>query len=390
MSGLDNFLKDSKELIGVESTDVKQGFKKAKWINIRKFAGALGDENPLWFDPAYGATTRYNTLIAPPTFVVGNRVPASSGPLEKKDYGCLVNLLECAGFTWFDVIKMGDELCSTLKLIGVSERKSQEGKRIASLKSGARYFNGYGNPIAIGRGVMNVIPLARGEEWVLEREIYRYSDEEIKKIENDLDTVISRRRRGNQPRYWSDVRVGDELPFLVKGPVSLADQMAWLVAEGRELKLGSLVYHELIKERPGAIRVNPITSWPYWDHDQEFEDIISCRDMGFKNANPGRLITRVCLAGQLLSDWMGDHGFLRNLEVDLSNQWVYGDTMWLNGTVLQKFEEEIEKKKYYATEIKVEGINQLNEKVLTGSATVYLPEPGRHVSIPIPSEGCFS
>ncbi len=37
--------------------------------DIRKFATAVGDNNPLWLDADYATTTRWRGIIAPPTFV---------------------------------------------------------------------------------------------------------------------------------------------------------------------------------------------------------------------------------------------------------------------------------------------------------------------------------
>ena len=37
--------------------------------NIRHYAHGIGDDNPLWCDPAYGTTTRYGDIIALPSFL---------------------------------------------------------------------------------------------------------------------------------------------------------------------------------------------------------------------------------------------------------------------------------------------------------------------------------
>ena len=37
--------------------------------NIRHYAHGIGDDNPLWCDPAYARTTRYGDVIAPPSFL---------------------------------------------------------------------------------------------------------------------------------------------------------------------------------------------------------------------------------------------------------------------------------------------------------------------------------
>ena len=35
----------------------------------RNFAHAIGDDNPLWTDPSYGATTRWGAQLAPPSIL---------------------------------------------------------------------------------------------------------------------------------------------------------------------------------------------------------------------------------------------------------------------------------------------------------------------------------
>ena len=37
--------------------------------NIRHYAHGIGDDNPLWCDPDYAATTRYGGIIALPSFL---------------------------------------------------------------------------------------------------------------------------------------------------------------------------------------------------------------------------------------------------------------------------------------------------------------------------------
>ena len=37
---------------------------------IRHFAEGIGDDNPLWTDPAYAERTRWGTLLAPPSFLM--------------------------------------------------------------------------------------------------------------------------------------------------------------------------------------------------------------------------------------------------------------------------------------------------------------------------------
>src|SRR6476469_7924704 len=38
---------------------------------ILRFAEGIGDDNPLWTDEAYAASTSYGGIIAPPSFIFG-------------------------------------------------------------------------------------------------------------------------------------------------------------------------------------------------------------------------------------------------------------------------------------------------------------------------------
>src|SRR6476646_807448 len=72
----DDAVASRRRRIGVPSTDtVEPWCYEATRDNIRHYAHGIGDDNPLWCDPAYAAATRYGTIIAPPSFVFAlNRI----------------------------------------------------------------------------------------------------------------------------------------------------------------------------------------------------------------------------------------------------------------------------------------------------------------------------
>ncbi|MDD1691699.1 MAG: hypothetical protein LUQ05_00735, partial [Methanoregula sp.] len=53
-----------------------------------------------------------------------------------------------------------------------------------------------------------------------------WTEEEADKVDQD---VLAEEIRGNTPRYWEDVKVGDELPPVVKGVFGLTDFIAYTV-----------------------------------------------------------------------------------------------------------------------------------------------------------------
>ena len=374
---IDEFLRDSQAFVGKEATDVPQGAEIADWLSIRRFCAALGDTNPLYKDPASGVSTKYHSMIAPPSFVAAIRTPTAGAAYVTKDYDA-TSLLIGGSMEWVDIIRVGDRLASELIVASVDEA-SWDSRRTANVVSQVTYRNSYGGLIGTATGTAGIIPFSRGEDMISDRNIYVYSDEEIARIERDIEAEPP--PRGKLLRYWHEAEAGEQLPQLVKGPLSLSDMMAWTVAEQKPLALGSPVYFDL-KAMPGRVRTNPTTNWPHWDADQEFEDILSCRDAGFMSP-PSRGMQRMCLAGQIVTHWMGDDGFLRSLDVDLPNHFLYGDTMWLKGEVADTYEEEVGDEVYFAVRTRIQGTNQLGETVLQGSATAYLPEPGHPVKLPI-------
>ncbi len=66
----DKMLADMRALIGTElRTDASVNNEYATRLAILRFAEGIGDDNPLWMDPAYAAATAHGTLIAPPSFI---------------------------------------------------------------------------------------------------------------------------------------------------------------------------------------------------------------------------------------------------------------------------------------------------------------------------------
>ena len=66
----DEMLAEMRSLIGLElRTDACVNNEYATRLAILRFAEGIGDDNPLWTDPAYAATTPHGTLIAPPSFI---------------------------------------------------------------------------------------------------------------------------------------------------------------------------------------------------------------------------------------------------------------------------------------------------------------------------------
>src|SRR4030042_3087399 len=83
---VDNFINESRKLIGKEVHDIPATFESAKYDFISAYSRALGDDNPLYNDLEYAAATKYDTLIAPPTFLITFEYPICKGALLDGPY----------------------------------------------------------------------------------------------------------------------------------------------------------------------------------------------------------------------------------------------------------------------------------------------------------------
>ena len=352
----------------------------ADWSSIQKFCSALGDVNPLYNDAAGGVGTLYDTMIAPPTFIFSARTPDSGAAYEQKQYG-LRRFSTKACAEWNDVIRLGERLMTDLKVTDVRNGPNWGSRETVEVDSTATYSTVFGGVLAQATGTATIVPYSMGEPLIEDREIYQYSDEEIRKLEDDLDAIAP--HRGDVPLYWSEVEVGDKLPTLVKGPLYYTEISSWKVAEAKPTALSvGTVAHRQIMDRPGRIAVNPSNDWPYMDTEQAFGDILAVKALGFKMPVSKGLM-RFALAGQVVTNWMGDLGFLRRMSLDLSNHFLYEDTMWLGGEVTRKFNEQVGDAEYSAVEVKLSGHNQVGQTLVDGTAVVYLPERGFLVGLPI-------
>jgi len=355
------------------------------WRLIRDFAWGLSDPNPLYCDAAYAAKARWNCQIAPPTIASSIRYPQTHAGIWDKPYQ-MTNLVAGNRFEWFDVFRVGDRITTSLVIKNLYRKKGKTGDLLLVVTEGG-LWNHHGNLIAkqYATQVQVEMPpgVKLGEKLLYQQEPYKYSKEEIAKIVEcyDNETV-----RGAKPLYWEDVAVGDKLKQIGRGPLTLGDMMQF---NGKSYFGGPVpgtfkVSLNAARSMPAAsIRTNPTTNWPYEDMMWEHYDFNLVRARGLPL--PFDLgCMRYMMAATLITNWMGDDGYLRRLDARIQRPNYYGDTTWFSGEVVNKYKETQGGVEYGAVDIKIQGVNQVGDSTTPGTATVYLPSPGRPVQIPVP------
>jgi acyl dehydratase len=378
----DESIAEAEALIGVS---LRRG--TWRWVEeatkdaISHFAEAVGDDNPLWTDPEYGAASEWGTNLAPPCFlfaVDGTTVAPKLAGVQWIYAGC--------DWVWNDVLRRGDEFKVASQLTGV-ERKTSSFAKLWVMQSGrVDYFRPDGTMVAQASSKIARTPrgerLAEGNGGKPKYEVrptHRYTQEELDAIEEE---ALSEPRRGGETRFWEDVEIGEEVPAVVKGPLTGTDLVGWYSAVQGARPYGGtseLVYK--YRRRHADFHINAETG-ARDSAGRGHLEVQTGVDVGMGGAydiGPHR----IAWCGHLMTNWMGDDGFLRRLNVEVRRPVLLGDTLWWKGSVTGKRTEG----DYHVVDIDVLGITQRGEKVSWGNAEVYLPsrEAGP-VVLPVPAD----
>jgi acyl dehydratase len=342
---------------------------------IRHYAHGLGDVNPLWHSGDHARQSIYGGEIAPPSFL--NAV--SEGQAIVGLPGLIATFVG-AEWEWFRVIRLGDRFSVTHQLLPLKDKTRKDGPR-QYLQSGIlRYFVQSGAVAGQCTWQMMRTEVKLGGNRSDEKEnktgetikVHAYSKADLEKIYLGLD---SEKIQGAAPRYLEDVSEGEEIPPVVKGPLSLSDMVAWAggiswhrmgLAHGPKLRF--------LRDHPGLSYRDPKSGAPEPIANSHF-DPDAARilmgsplplDLGFQ---------RIAWLSHPLTNWMSDDGFLKQLNVRLKGFVRFGDTNWCRGKVVRTWREGAKG----WVELEVWSENQTGETTARGNAIVVLPsrETGR-------------
>jgi len=406
ISAIDEFVARTRDLIDLESSedlppqlgskapssDLIPSLFRLDEETIRRYASTIGDDNPLFTDPAYGRASIYGSQIAPGPILVHCRYPADHGASRENGYP-VANFLGGLSWEFFDVVRPGTTVYSSKKLREVLEPRGIRGGRLILLVCEVVYFDAFDRPLAKAYGTLVQVPMknmgttrAMPIEGVDESQLYnnephRYTADEVTPIIEGMDRE---RRRGSEPLYWEDVAVGDVLPPIYQPPYALPDALSYQSLHqglvqgygGAHLARSFTPAFRALKAGwgyPDFARTHPITRWPYTPGD-EHEDAFLCRFRG--QPLPFDFgIQRAQIPQRLLSNWSGDNAFCRKMSMSMGRPLFHGDALVIRGRVVDKkaVTEDGPGQRYSAVTVAMDAANQRDEIVSKGFASVYLP-----------------
>lgn len=340
--------------------------------SIQQFTNGYGDDNPLFTDPAYASGSRYGDLVAPPLYFMTTGVStpvtwtdeqaeAMSGGDPLRGVG---QYMTYERWAFIRPITPGVRLRRKRYLDGIDVRTSTfGGGRVVVLTHRIEYSDDEGQLFALNeRDYHHADRKASGESGKYrDIEIMPYSDEQMAAIEA---AYAAERRRGGDPLRIEDVSPGDELPRIVKGPLTVSDIISYHVGIG----LGSMAGGPLklaYKNRQripsfytkNSLNVYDVAQRCHWE--SEF-----ARELGHPAAyDYGAMRTN--WAVHLLTNWMGDDAWISRLSTRIRRFNYVGDTQWLGGRV-----ESVEQGATSRVEVSIEAVNQRGEVTCEGRATV--------------------
>lgn len=254
-------------------------------------------------------------------------------------------------------------------MVDVKVKESEMAGKIAIQYHDIRYYNQRGELVAKALDWCVRAGRSSSKEKGKYSEIKSasYTPEEMKKIYADYD---AEEVQGANPRYWEGVNIGDSLTPVVKGPLSRRDIYAWLMGAGSPFMRAHGLAMSFLKRHPGTDMMDSKTGLADVPELVHMEDT-RAQEIGLPGAYDYGC-QRISWLGNLITNWMGDDGFIKRLRGELRRFNVVGDTTWLKGNVTKRYMDG----KEHLVDIECWAENQRGERTLIGSATVRLPAKG--------------
>ncbi len=374
-----------KQRVGLEFNQPRSPHNmEVTFDGVRHFALGYGDENPLWGNKTYGDKTRWKGLIAPPNFIYtmgeqdASPSPEQKALLKGDPLGGLGSYQAVMEFEWWRPQRLNDRLLTRCALVGAQVRDNSRfsGRTVAEILAFISR-NQNDELVAIRRGTWLRAERHATAERKKEYELPQpYTDEQITEID---EAVATEKIRGAETLYWEDVEPGADLQTIARGPLRVSDLIVWHIGWGMQLTPpGNFgVSHKVRKKAPGlftrnALNIPDTVQRLHWEKEWAAElGMPTPYDYGGM---------RETFLTNLITNWMGDDGWLWKLRCE-HRKFVYlGDTYWVKGRVKDK--QQIDGRNEVHLEVWIE--NQWGTIVTPGEAVVLLPTRSAPMELPSP------
>jgi acyl dehydratase len=319
---------------------------------VRHWAAGIGDRNPFWLRAG----------VAPPTilFAMDRIVSGYVGGLPG-----IHAMYAGTDFRWERAIALGDTVTGDSVLLDLVEKPSRFAKRAIQQIYRTTFRNQRAEMVCVADSwcFRTERDTAREQRKYQAAGPWRYSADDIEAIAR---AYRSEEIRGASPRFVDDVRIGDALPEVVKGPLTVTSVIAFIQGWGSLYIRAHGLAFDLVERHPAlglpnAFGVPEPPERVHWDEAlARAVGVPAAYDYGPE---------RVAWLGHLVTNWMGDAGALRRLNVQVLRHNLIGDTTWCRGQVTAVREDVVA--------LSLRADNQRGETTAAGTAEVVLPRRAR-------------
>ncbi len=310
--------------IGVE-TGIPQYNHVISEDAARHYALGIGDDNPRWHDNQYAAKTPWGGIVAMPTFVMSCGFARSRG--LPGVHGLFTGIdLEC-----HKPLKAGLRIEAKTALHELIQHQGRYAGREFQQVAVTRYRDGDGELLSSLYSHAFRTERKQGAKGGKYSEIKRqsYTDDDYKRFEAQHASEL-RNRRGSNTLFFEDVKVGDPVPTVLKGPLTVTDCIAFLMGFGYVYVKAHRQWNDFRLRHPGA---GIKDSYGVWDIPERvhWEEELA-KEIGMPTAydyGP----QRIAWFDHAIHDWMSDDGWLRRLRVSLRAPNFIGDCTWIKSEV---------------------------------------------------------
>ena len=339
---------------------------------MRNFAFSYGDDNPLFASEDHGYETRWGGQIAPPMITIALNRPLYGDPpetpMKRPSFRGIHVFVSGSRWEWYRPIYEGDQIFSFGGTESVVEKKSEFAERSVLITYASVKMNQRAEIVAISRtlAIHTERKTAREKGKYSSIEPATYTDDDIEK----LDAVYAAETtRGADPRYWEDVKIGESLPPMAKGPLTLTDMIVFHAGGYGFVpyapRANRLAYQNRQRIKPFYIKnehgIPDVAQRVHWDSAW-------ARAIG----NPMAYdygVMRDCWLSHYITDWMGDDAWLVSQNSEIRKFNYIGDSHVITGEVVDKRIEDGR----CVVDIEMRGTNQRDTVTCPGQATVALP-----------------
>jgi len=364
--------------IGYPNPTLRAGIHGGAWNEIatadaiRRWALCMGDDNPLYIEGDYARKTRWGQVVAPPGFeksmgILRTRtVPDELKETNKALRG--VQLFYSGGENfYYRPIVEGVKLYRSKWVDKVDLKSSQFAGRSAVVTNGLCLWDDEDR--VFSDGVEWFVHAERRKRSAEQAEASprdepaRYTDAQLEEIEAAYDAEYV---RGADTLYIEDVVVGQRLPRMVKGPLTVTDLINFHMGAGWMI-YGIWSYRLAYQNRKllrGFYSKNEYNAWDtvqrvHWDRSLVEEVGLSdIYDIGALRQ------TMVC---HYLTNFAGDDAWVYRMRYEFRKFNYMGDVTWLEGTVTDA---RVDPVLGPLIEVEVRGVNQRGRDNITASATI--------------------